>query len=99
MRPTRRRVFRKDGNAKPIIRAWRDVGALVFEIERPFDVLVAFRGALYLADIKNPETGHGWTDDQLDALEECTRQRVTVWRIETIDDAMVMLGIKRKAAA
>lgn len=99
MRPTRRRVFRKDGNAKPIIRAMRDVGAIVDEIERPFDVLVGYKGALYLADIKNPETGHDWTPSQLEALEQYTRQRVNVYRLESIDDAMVMLGIKRRAAA
>ena len=45
---------RPDSNQKKIVQALRDIGAVVFLIGRPFDLLVGFRGQLYLLEVKNP---------------------------------------------
>ena len=44
-----------DANQPAIVQALRDIGAVVFLIGRPFDLLVAFRGQLFLLEVKNPE--------------------------------------------
>ena len=44
-----------DTNQAEIVAALRDIGAVVFLIGRPFDLLVGFRGQLFLLEIKNPE--------------------------------------------
>lgn len=46
---------RPDTNQKKIIQALRDIGAVVFLIGRPFDLLVGFRGELFLLEVKNPD--------------------------------------------
>ena len=45
---------RPDTNQKKIVQALRDIGAVVFLIGRPFDLLVGFRGQLFLLEVKNP---------------------------------------------
>lgn len=44
-----------DANQKEIVDALRVIGATVFLIGRPFDLLVAFRGKLTLMEVKNPD--------------------------------------------
>lgn len=46
---------RPDTNQKKIVAALRDIGAVVFLIGKPFDLLVGFRGQLFLLEVKNPE--------------------------------------------
>jgi hypothetical protein len=43
-----------DTNQAEIVSALRDIGAVVFLIGRPFDLLVGFRGELFLLEVKNP---------------------------------------------
>ena len=43
-----------DTNQAEIVQALRDVGAMVFLIGQPFDLLVGFRGELFLLEVKNP---------------------------------------------
>lgn len=44
-----------DTNQAEIVAALRDIGAVVFLIGRPFDLLIGFRGQLSLLEVKNPE--------------------------------------------
>ena len=44
-----------DTNQQEIVNALRDIGAVVFLIGRPFDLLVGFRGRLVLLEVKNPD--------------------------------------------
>ncbi len=43
-----------DANQKEIVDALRDIGARVFPIGQPLDLLIAFRGKLTLMEVKNP---------------------------------------------
>ena len=49
-----RRRNNPDVNQPEIVQALRDIGAVVFLIGRPFDLLVGFRGELFLLEVKNP---------------------------------------------
>jgi hypothetical protein len=44
-----------DANQPKIVQALRDIGARVFLIGRPLDLLIAFRGKLILMEVKNPD--------------------------------------------
>lgn len=44
-----------DTNQAEIVAALRGIGAVVFLIGQPFDLLVGFRGTLTLMEIKNPD--------------------------------------------
>ena len=48
---------RTDKNQQEIIDALREAGALVFYIKVPFDLLVAYRGRLYLMEVKSGKRG------------------------------------------
>ena len=44
-----------DANQPEIVAALRSIGAVVFLIGIPLDLLVAFRGKLTLMEVKNPD--------------------------------------------
>ncbi|GAG46823.1 unnamed protein product [marine sediment metagenome] len=50
-----RRAAKVDTNQPEIVQALRDIGAVVFLIGIPLDLLVAFRGKLTLMEVKNPD--------------------------------------------
>ena len=50
-----RKRNKPDSNQPKIVQALRDIGAVVFLIGRPFDLLVGFRGQWFLLEVKNPE--------------------------------------------
>ena len=47
---------RRDANEPEIIRAYRDVGAYVQQMDKDdgFDLLVCFRGQAHIVEVKNP---------------------------------------------
>ena len=51
----RRSVHRTDITQPSIVSALRDVGAEVWIIEKPVDLLVAFRGRFHLIEVKSSE--------------------------------------------
>ena len=94
----RKRYGRKtDANQKDIVRALRKCGRQVFEIEEPFDLLIANMGEWLVMEIKNPDTharqkgGSKMTDKQLEILETLN---ATVLIAETVDEALNLV-IKR----
>ena len=50
-----RRRNKPDTNQQEIVSTLRDIVAVVFLIGQPFDLLVAFRGQLFLLEVKNPD--------------------------------------------
>ena len=63
-----------DANQPEIVQALRDIGARVFLIGQPLDLLVAFRGKLTLMEVKNPNG-----EDKLSKS-----QTVTISLLETV---------------
>ena len=54
-----RYAARADDTQKPIVSALREVGAKVLHIREPFDILVHYRGKLYMMDCKTPKSKAG----------------------------------------
>ena len=50
-----RQAARTDANQPDIIKALRKIGATVFIIGRPLDLLVGFRQKNWLLEVKNPD--------------------------------------------
>jgi len=93
----RRRVMRHDANHKTIVDALRKCGAKVLDLsgigsDCP-DVLIAFRGRLILAEIKNPDNWYGkkgLTPGQRKFADGWADTPVMV--ILTVDDALRAIG-------
>lgn len=86
------RRHRSDLNQTAIVEAMRQVGAEVFCVGQPFDLIVAFHGRLWLADCK--AVGGDWTPAQLKSIARFNRQSVGVWRLESPEDALRMIGLR-----
>ena len=54
-----RRAARRDANEKGIVEALRAVGATVYLLDEPCDLLVGYHGQTILMELKNPKTGYG----------------------------------------
>jgi hypothetical protein len=52
---------RSDSNRHAIVDALRAAGAVVYDLRRPVDLLVAFRGQTILVEIKRPAGPRGGT--------------------------------------
>jgi len=63
---------RVDANQKTIVTALRKVGCRVYEIERPVDLLVEFRGSWCVLEVKNRD-GRNRTTPGQDEFFEITR--------------------------
>jgi hypothetical protein len=66
-----RNAARIDANQTPIVSALRRHGALVYIIGKPLDLLVGFRGALLLIEVKDgkkPPSDRKLTPDQVEFM-------------------------------
>ena len=54
-----RRAARRDENEKSIVEALRAVGATVYYLDEPCDLLIGYNGQTVLMELKNPKTGYG----------------------------------------
>lgn len=59
---------RRDANELEVVKALRKIGAAVYPIGLPVDLLVWFRGVLYLIEVK--VEGGTYTKQQLKFIEE-----------------------------
>ncbi len=81
-----RRRNNPDANQAAIVDALRKIGAVVFLIGQPFDLLCALRGKLYLLEIKNP-VGK-------DKLEDS--QKVDILRLNLVGVKFLWFGAERR---
>ena len=77
-----RRAARTDANQPWILEALRKVGARVYYIKEPVDLLVGFRGQTYLLEIKTPDGR--MTKSQQDFLDTWNGGPVSV--VSTLDE-------------
>ena len=85
------RAERIDRNQPDIIKDLRKVGADVFIIRKPVDIMVGFRGRTYIFEIKDPEkdkTHRQLTRDQKTFFEMWRGQ---VDKIETSAEAIKII--------
>lgn len=91
--PIPRFAAKRDRNEPEIIRALEKVGAIVTQLSQPgvFDLLVGFRGVLYLLEVK--DKGGSLTDAQIEFHRRYSQDGgyplFVVWNV---DDALRAIG-------
>ena len=83
-----RRRNNPDANQPKIVQALRDIGAIVFLIGRPFDLLVAFRGKLFLLEIKNPAGKDKVEASQKETIERLKAVGVEAMVVRSVEEAI-----------
>ena len=66
----KKRTHRSDLNQREIVKALRQIGAIVFITGRPVDLIVSYRGRNFLIDCKKV----GWTDKDLTPFQKDFRE-------------------------
>lgn len=88
-----RQYAKPDANQGDIINALEKMGAWVDFIVHPVDLLVAFRGKLYLMEIKNPRGRNKLSDGQSDYIEEMEKlYGITIPVVRNVGDALRAIG-------
>ncbi len=77
-----------DVNQPEIVQALRDIGAVVFLIGQPFDLLCALRGKLYLVEIKNPKGKDKVETSQKETIERLKAVGVEVMVVRSREEAI-----------
>jgi hypothetical protein len=83
-----------DANQPDIVRALKAVGASVYFIDRPVDLLVGYKGHTYLIEVKNLATGYGRS-----GLNVNQKKWAGAWRgeepviVTTVQEALAAIGI------
>lgn len=105
-----RRARKKDGNHSALVRALRQVGATVEELHAVGggvpDLLVGYRGANHLLEVKNPDTRYGQgrkSGARTAATHEAQADWHQNWRgrvvtVRTVEEALVAIGAVRRPA-
>jgi hypothetical protein len=79
---------RKDGNERAIIQTLEAIGALVYQVGKPADLLVRWRGVVHILEVDNPASKYRKRDDkQLEFLR--------LWQVpmvRTPDEALRAIG-------
>lgn len=79
---------KRDQNEPEIVQALQTVGAEVYRLNTPADLLVGFRGANYLIEVKMPKGK--LTPDQIKFQQTWTGQYAVV---RTADEALRVIGV------
>ena len=88
-----RYAAKTDANQQEIIDALRAIGAWVFYIGRPFDLLVGFRGRLYLIEVKNPKGKDKIGEEQHTEMGKLKNlANVEVQIVRSVDDGLRAIG-------
>ena len=79
---------RRDANETEIIKALRDIGASVYQLDLPVDLLVGFRARNFLLEIKD-----GDKSPSRQGLTETQKRFVKLWRgqvriVNSVDEAI-----------
>ena len=81
---------KRDVSEPTIIEALRAAGARVWQLDRPFDLLVGIRGRFVVLECK---TGKRKATDQQEAeLHACLAGGLPVYVVRTPDDALQAIG-------
>lgn len=83
-----RRAARKDENHRLLVDAFRSMGASVWDIEWPVDLLVGYAGKACAVEIKK-DGKKKLTKGQKEFFEEFKGMKA---RVETVEDCRLLLG-------
>lgn len=79
---------RIDRNQPEIVQALRSAGARVWHINRPFDLLVGYRGRFTVLEVKSTKRVRKDQQHQTDEIATCRAGGLPVYRVESVDDAL-----------
>lgn len=80
-----------DANQPEIIEAMEAIGAKVWPIGQPLDLLVAFRGKLTIVEVKNPEGKDEVSKSQQVTIDLLASVGVHVPVVRSVDEAIECL--------
>lgn len=90
----------RDKNEPEIIEALRSVGALVWTMDVPVDLLVGFRGRWLLMEVKMPAgpkggtKGRNKTELQADFFAECEGRSLPAYLVRSPMEALRVIGVE-----
>ena len=70
----------------------RDIGAKVFLIGQPLDLLVGFRGKLTIMEVKNPDGEDKVSESQQVTIDLLESVGVHVLVVRSVDEAIESIG-------
>ncbi len=82
-----------DANQKKIVQGLRDIGARVFLIGQPLDLLIACRGKLTLMEIKNPDGEDKVSKSQQVTIDILEAVGVHVPVVRSVEEAIEALEV------
>lgn len=83
---------KRDSSEPEIVKALRAAGCRVWQLDRPFDLLVGFRGRLTVLECKTGKRVRKDQQHQTDELLESQAMGLPVYRVTTPDEALKTLG-------
>ena len=85
-----RHAKRRDANEGEVIEALEAVGAVVYRLDRPVDLLVDFRKTWFVLEVKRPEGTVG--DHQREFMATCRARGVPAAIVRSADEALCAIG-------
>lgn len=86
---------KRDATEPPIVEALEAVGAWVWRIDLPLDLLVAYRGRLLLLEVKSNTKQRKDRAKQTETIAKCQRGGLPVYVVRTPEDALQAIGAVR----
>lgn len=86
-----RRAAKVDANQQMLVEALRSMGASVYVIGEPVDLLIGYAGKACAVEVKNPKSSRGkiLTKQQIEFFNEFKGMAA---KIETLEDCRLLLG-------
>jgi hypothetical protein len=91
-----RRAARVDSNQQELVQAMRKIGAKVYHVRKPLDLLVGYRGRNILVEVKRPEKkGHAdeFTKEEKEFIEGWPGEIAICYTVEEAINAVVNGGV------
>lgn len=88
---------RRDANEAELIRALTSVGARVWQLDRPVDLLVGYRGAWHLLEVKDgakPLSARILRPDQQAFFSTCMEMRLKAAVVVSVQEALQAIGAR-----
>lgn len=79
---------KRDAVEPEIVRALRAVGAHVWQLDRPFDLLVGLRGRFTVLECKSSTRVRNDQQHQTDEITVCRAAGLPVYRVQSVNEAI-----------
>ncbi len=87
-----RYAARRDLNEPSIVQALQAVGAFVYPLKKPVDLLVGFRSTWHILEVKNPTGRNRIESDQQDFIRHALGVACPVHVVRSAEEALTAIG-------